>query len=198
MQPRDSAPQDESHRFNICDLLSKLLRSEKQLPEKATKVQRLWTWSCPLYLQKTLHLPESFQIFQQPRRCLPCSAEPSVLYKLIFCLRLFLDRLRLPKAEAYICREIICSKALRWFVWVLGAYPLTPELSWSCLFRDFLVEKLPSWLFMLEFTEIHEHVGAFVICGHFSLTGVGGCALRSQNAVKRSCSLGPLENTCIS
>lgn len=115
-----------------------------------------------------------------------------------YSARVSSDWLRLPKAEAYICREIICSKALRWLVWVLGAYPPTPELSWSCLFRDFLVEKLPSWLFMLEFTEIHEHVGAFVICGHSSLTGVGGCALRSLGAVKRSCSLGPLENTCIS
>lgn len=65
------------------------------------------------------------------------------------------------------------------------------------------MEKLPSWLFMLEFMEIRERVGTFVICGHFSLKGVGGYALRSpkglcSNAVKRSCSLGPLENICIS
>ena len=97
MQPHDSTLQHKSPAFNVWNLLSKLLRSKRAAAEESTKSAKALDLALSLvpanlyltksdapssqfrrpWLQKTLHLPKSRQIFQLPLQCPPCSPELS-------------------------------------------------------------------------------------------------------------------------
>lgn len=127
-----------------------------------------------------------------------------VLHNSIFCSGLYLDMTWCQKLKFIFIEKLFANvqissnKDLQWFFQIQALIHRHWCLLLSWLLRDLLMGIIPSWLFSLEFMETHEHVGTFLICGHFFpiKKGVGRSAINSlkslcSNAVKRSDSLGP-------